>query len=203
MVKVIKFVLLLLVTSMLSACLGGSIVQQIASSIMTKAADKAVAVAMDVDEDTLPRERNGALKDKEPDELWMALATSSFRTSSANGADYKPQSPAKPEETTIGILHGTSLVRVEVFNLIIGDEKITMFERARAIGALNLPKQREWPSWQIATGAAENSRQLITFLIPPKFGKLPSGSLTIVELASAGNLNIARYTVEVELAQLQ
>jgi hypothetical protein len=34
---------------------------------------------------------------------------------------------------------------------------------------------------------------VITFLIPPEFGKLPSGAMTMVELASPGELNIARY----------
>lgn len=198
MIKAIKFLLLLLGTCLLSACLGGSIVQQIASSIMTRAADNAMAVALDVHEDSLPRRRNGTLKDRGPNALSAALATSSFRTASAN---YKAPPPSQQEETTVEILHGTSLVRVEVFNLIIGDEKTTVFENARAIGALNLPDQREWPAWQVATGMVENRQQLIIFLIPPKFGKLPSGSLTVVELANPGNLNIARYTAE--LAQLQ
>ncbi|PPD15197.1 MAG: hypothetical protein CTY27_05815, partial [Methylotenera sp.] len=84
------------------------------------------------------------------------------------------------------------------------------------LGATSLPKPREWKLWQVATGkikaeanhskvkhsevnqseaTLKQNQQLITFLIPPEFGKLPSGSLTLVEIANAGELNIARYKV--------
>ncbi len=38
-----------------------------------------------------------------------------------------------------------------------------------------------------------NLSTFVTFLIPPEFGKLPSSALAVVELASPGDLNIARY----------
>jgi len=84
-------------------------------------------------------------------------------------------------------------VRVELFNLLIGDEKNAIYENARLIGASNLPQKREWQSWNVATGVVENSKNIITFLIPPEFGKLPSGAVAIVELAGPGDLNVARY----------
>ena len=108
-------------------------------------------------------------------------------------------SPLQVEEieTRVAIIEGNPLVRVELFNLLIGDEKNAVFENARMLGAINLPKQREWQHWGVGTGAflqdGENAKKIITFLIPPEFGKLPSGSITMVELASAGELNVARY----------
>ncbi len=108
-------------------------------------------------------------------------------------------SPLQVEEieTRIAIIEGNQLVQVELFNLLIGDEKNAVFENARMLGAINLPKQREWQHWGVATGAflqlGENAKKIITFLIPPEFGKLPSGSFAMVELASAGELNVARY----------
>ena len=108
-------------------------------------------------------------------------------------------SPLQIEETEmrIAIIEGNQLVRVELFNLLIGDEKNAVFERARLLGAISLPQKREWNSWGVGTGAfnidGESDKKIITFLIPPEFGKLPSGSITMVELASAGELNVARY----------
>lgn len=108
-------------------------------------------------------------------------------------------SPLQVEEieTRIAIIEGNQLVQVELFNLLIGDEKNAVFEHARMLGAINLPKQREWQHWGVGTGAflqdGESAKKIITFLIPPEFGKLPSGSIAMVELASAGELNVARY----------
>jgi hypothetical protein len=65
------------------------------------------------------------------------------------------------------------------------------------LGANNLPQKSEWQSWGVGTGTIktgrDKDRKIITFLIPPEFGKLPSGALAVVELASAGELNVARY----------
>ena len=117
------------------------------------------------------------------------------------------------------------LVRVELFNVLIGSEKAAIYEKARLVGATQLPNARDWAYWQVAIGEikgeiksaikskinseveayatstenpkskltpATNNKQ-ITFLIPPHFGKLTSGSITMVELANPGELNIARY----------
>ncbi len=108
-------------------------------------------------------------------------------------------SPLQVEEieTRFAIIEGNQLVQVELFNLLIGDEKNAVFKNARMLGAINLPKQREWQHWGVGTGVflqdGENAKKIITFLIPPEFGKLTSGSITMVELASAGELNVARY----------
>lgn len=112
------------------------------------------------------------------------------------------------------------LVQVELFNLLIGDEKAAIYNKAQLLGAISLPKQREWKLWRVATGVVKdnemnkgsvkstntnpvikklnnsaNAQQIITFLIPPEFGRLASGSIALVEMASPGELNIARYKI--------
>ncbi len=188
MLKLIKHILFVLIACQLSGCVGGPIAMQIASSIATRIADHAVANALDVQDG--PSNRKVERKDTEPDDVWMAMATSGFRTVDPNS---EPLPEVLPEEEQIQILQTNSLVRVELFNLLIGDEKIAVFEKARAVGALNLPDRKEWPRWNVATGMTEKDKKLITFLLPPEFGKLPSGALAVVELASPGDLNIARY----------
>ena len=131
------------------------------------------------------------LQETEPDDYTYMLATASF-------APVKPITEplpgnAKEVETRINVIQGNQLVRVELFNLLIGAEKNVVYEEARMIGATNLPQKREWQNWQVGVGAIEHSKKVITFLIPPEFGKLPSGAMTMVELASLGELNIARY----------
>lgn len=127
--------------------------------------------------------------------------------------------PDNPPEAEIPItaIQSNQLVAVELFNVLIGEEKAAVYSKAQLLGATSLPKQREWKLWRVATGiiktdantatkthppAAEQlnenqpqNAQIITFLIPPEFGKLASGSLALVEIASPGELNIARYKI--------
>lgn len=193
--------------SLLSGCLGGTVAQHIARSIATSVADNAVANAMDVQEIDTPdrfsrKPKNIILKDTTPDPYRVAFANARFET-------VKPIAEPLPEqltetETPVALAISSQLVRVELFNLLIGDEKAAVYAKAQLMGATSLPKPREWKLWQVATGqiktensqneiALKQGQQLITFLIPPEFGKLPSGSVALVELASPGELNIARY----------
>ncbi len=87
------------------------------------------------------------------------------------------------------------LVRVEILNLLAAEEKQAIYDKARLLGALNLPQAQEWKLWRVATGRTEHDQKLITFLIPPQFGKLPSGAKAMVELAGKGDLNVARYAM--------
>ena len=184
MIKLLKLILLALATSLLSACLGGTIAQQIARSIVTSVADKAVASSINKQE---KKERDEARANEA-----MAFARAGFRTVDANSPAIESL-PAPQEEEPVQVLQTNALVRVQLFNLLIGQEKEAIYEKARKLGALNLPNQREWARWNVATGMIENDNKLITFLIPPEFGKLPSGTLALVELAGPGDLNIARY----------
>ncbi len=101
-------------------------------------------------------------------------------------------------ENRIEVIQSSQLVAVELFNLLIGEEKNAVYEQARLMGSISLPPKREWQHWSVATGIIKSSpdrpdKKIITFLIPPEFGKLPSGAVTMVELASPGELNVARY----------
>ncbi len=139
----------------------------------------------------------------------------------ARFGELKPIAEPLPEqltevETPIVVVQSNQLVQVELFNLLIGEEKAAVYTKAQLLGSTSLPKQREWRLWHVATGAiktsvikSENtsqmalnnqtdsaqSKQIITFLIPPEFGKLPSGSVALVEIASPGELNIVRYKI--------
>ncbi len=74
-----RYIALLAALCLLSGCLGGTVAQQIARSIATSIADKAVAKAMDVDEGSSNREpKSITLKDTQPDDVWLAMATSGF-----------------------------------------------------------------------------------------------------------------------------
>ena len=220
----------LLAACLLSSCLGGSIAQQIVSSIATKVADRAVANAMDVQDgpsnhkptndnnsyanNTLTNKtsyynagnsnnkglaKSTALTDMarntSPDPYQVTFVNAAFEPVKATS---EPLSDSRPEqaeevETRIAITEGNQLVRVELFNLLIGEEKNAVYEKARLLGATTLPKQREWQRWAVGTGISQSDKKIITFLIPPEFGKLPSGSIAMVELASPGELNVARY----------
>ena len=126
----------------------------------------------------------------------LAIANTAFQ-------ELKPISEPLPTEaaeveSVLQVIQSSQLVRVELFNLLIGEEKNAVYEQARLMGSTSLPQKREWALWQVATGAIQGgniqaSKKQITFLIPPEFGKLPSGAVTMVELASPGELNVARY----------
>ena len=236
LVIIYRHMALFAVCGLLSGCLGGTIAQQIVRSIATSVADKALARAMDVDEDEDyseaqyttaantsaqnnalqktalqgPASQNAALKnnarkitplqDTAPDPYKIAFVNAAFE-------EVKPVSEPLPQqlaevETPLQVIQGNQLVRVELFNLLIGEEKNAVYENARMSGATSLPQKREWQHWGVGTGAiqgiahdgaVQKDKKLITFLIPPEFGKLPSGTVAVVELASPGELNVARY----------
>lgn len=193
---------------LLSGCLGGTIAQQIARSILMHGADKATEAAIDAhDRNEKIAAQNTSLKDRELDEYQIAFLRSGFET-------IQPQVEVLPQvetqaETPIQIMQTSKLVSVEVWNLLIGDEKQHLLERERLQGSTLIPPKEEWSQWQIAVGAtAEGTQasgqsnipsskqaQAITFLVPPDIGKIHSGGKVLVEVSSAGELNIARYSL--------
>jgi hypothetical protein len=140
------------------------------------------------------RQRTAQLQETEPDEFSYMLATASFLPVKAI-AEPLP-TDAIEQEAKVEVIQSNQLVRVELFNLLIGAEKSAIYEEARLVGTTNLPQKHEWKNWQVGIGAIEHSKKMITFLIPPEFGKLPSGAITTVEITGAGELNIARYEPE-------
>lgn len=188
----LKYSILLFSAFMLSGCLGGTIAQQIVRSIATSVADNAVGQAVDAHEKKQSAPQNTVFENTPADPYQVAVFNAAFEPATAT-----TEVIAQPEttETETIIVKTTPLVPVELFNLLIGDEKANVYEKARLMGAISLPKQREWARWNVGTGRmqTEHGGKTITFLIPPVLGKLPSGSIAMVEIASAGELNIARY----------
>jgi hypothetical protein len=92
-------------------------------------------------------------------------------------------------------LQTTRLVRVEIWNLVVGDEKNRILEKARLLGE-PLPSREEWKNWKVATGAAENSKEPITFMIPPHLGSIRSGDRAVVEITESDQLYMARYAAK-------
>lgn len=199
-ISLARLITLLVSACMLTGCLGGTIAQQIARTIATSAADSVVANAMGV-QDRQPQQpsTNGVMVNTNVDPYRNAMLNMEFSPVTAV-QEPLPDYPQEEQEIPIVILNTSPLVPVELFNLIIGEEKIALLEKARLTGALNLPAREAWKDWDVATGmiktGAPGATQLITFLIPPEFGKLPSGSSAMVELASQGNLHIARYKAQ-------
>jgi len=180
---------------MLGGCVGGPLAQQLASSLLMHAADKAVASSIESNLQAQEEaERNKPLADKLPDEYWAAFVTSGF-------AQMTPAPEPLPSKTTPSNQKALSpqanqLVRVELWNLMLGEEKLSVLEKARLMGASSVPPKDQWPQWKVATGAATQAKDKpLVFLIPPGFGAVSSGQQAVVELKGQGELNIARYPV--------
>ena len=269
---IFKYLLVLISGCLLSACLGGTVAQQIVRSIATSIVDKQIARAMDVDEDQLVSNRkptyvnksaNGqqyiepkstiiqpyqpasigdvaqansfdhlrsynlakqSLLNNQLDPIKKTMANSAFKEvvpvaikpadlentefetteieatgieTSASKIIFDPLPQYSPDNfDSIKGIKTSQLVLVELVNLLIGEEKNAVYEQARLLGALGLPHQREWKNWLVASGVIQPNKKTIIFLIPPQFGKLPAGSLAMVELATAGELNVVRYKAQ-------
>jgi hypothetical protein len=148
-----------------------------------------------------PAQNNNSLESTTTDPYQVAMLNSQFQPYNPANEVSEEQETAEIE-TSIAAIQTSQLVRVELFNLLIGNEKAAVYDKARLIGATTLPNARDWKYWQVATGVIHNdnadskqtaNQKVITFLIPPDIGKLPSGSITMVELARPGELSIARY----------
>jgi len=186
---------LLLLT--LGGCMGGPIAQQLASSIIMRAADKAVSNSI---ENSLraqeEAERQKPLPDKLPDEYWAAFLTAGF-AEMAPIEEPLPQLAVQASPTpSTQVATESRLVRVELWNVMLGDEKQSVLEKARLMGSTTLPPKTEWPRWKVATGAIANQQEKpLVFLIPPDFGKVSSGQHAVVEMTGLGELHVARYPV--------
>jgi len=185
------FVLLvtLLPSLLFTGCMGGSVAQQIARSITTQGADKATGYVVDAQLHK-EMEQNGFLADTPPNPYRIAFMNAQFVTL-----------PAEPVPTTDPIASATPtisrLATVEVWGIVIGEEKRLALERAQQQDWGIPSKLDERQSWQLAEGCVEGQKDnTLLFLVPPDVGKLKSGDLAIVELAAAGELNVARQRIE-------
>lgn len=172
-----------------------------ARSIALQIADNATASAL---ENKAAADKKAAqnrpLKDTPADPYRSVLFNSKF-------AEVQPTIEALPnkiydEETPIALIQSTQLVEVEVWNLLIGDEKLAILERERLKGSPIIPAKEDWAAWKVAVGVvigAQTSTPMY-ILIPPEFGKVHSGAQAMVELHYDNTnhtdaLNIARYAL--------
>lgn len=190
----LKWGLLAIVALSLGGCLGGSVAQQLASSVAMQVADKVADDAFDTYAlQAEQAQRHVILKDSEPDPYWAAFITSGFSQVSPVVEPLPIQ--AAPTDTA-STLTSTPLVRVEIWNLLVGDEKLAFLEKARLQGTPNLPPKSDWQHWQVAAGAlADDTSRPLLFLIPPGFGRVASGEMALVEIAGAGEMHHARYAL--------
>lgn len=206
----------------LTGCIGGPIAQQVASSLLMRAADKATSDAYDSylikgPSGSIPSSNTAAVipghssahtaaiaQQPQLDEYWAAFLNAGF-------TEIKPTEEPLPE-TTSASTHSPSqsntiatseLVAVETWNLLLGEEKQVILEQARLRGN-DLPPMQEWSSWQVAVGASRTTPQSpVTFLVPPDLGRIGSGQELLVEISLQGDLNIARYRMQSNRALAQ
>jgi hypothetical protein len=193
--RTIQWLSLGLASFALCGCLGGTIAQQIVQTLLIQGADKATAAALDVQE---KKQTLSSQKIPQPDKYDIAFLNSKFEKVTVQ-IEPLPETPLDEEKPLLP--QEAKLVQVEVWSLLIGDEKQRILENAKKQGSTEVPPENEWQQSQVAVGAATNKnlasskQEVITFLIPPGVGKLHSGSKALVELSGAGQLNVARYTL--------
>ena len=192
-------VLMALAALLLTGCFGGTVAQQLARSLFMHGADKATAAVVDA------HERNEKIAaqylvpaNTKLDDFQIAFLRSGFEVIQPK-IETLPQA-AEPVESISGQLQASRLVSVEIWSLLIGDEKQNLLEKARLQGSQLIPPKNEWATWYVAIGAADelktgNHQQPITFLIPPGIGKMRTGAKALVELPDNSELSIARYAL--------
>lgn len=174
----------------MSGCIGGPIAQQIATSLISRGADKVINNSLEAQE--REAKNHFVLKDTPPDPDFYTFVTSGFKTISPT-VELLPASPGAVDGTALASAQTTRLVHVEIWNLIIGDEKEALLENAQAIGA-ELPPKSEWKNWRLASGALlDEKNKHVTFLIPPELGRIGSGDHAVVEIIQLDQLYVARY----------
>jgi len=190
--RTIKYLALGLSAAALCSCFGGSIAQQVVGSLLLKGADQATAIALDVESPKpQPAMQKTPYQALAADRYSIAFLNSGF---AALAIKVEPlPKPATAEDMANENLEATKLVQVEVWNLLIGTEKQQVLEKAIRLGMPGIPAEAEWRQWRVAIGASAHDKQALTFLIPPDMTKVHSGAQAWVELATAGELNMARY----------
>ncbi len=184
----------LLQTALLSGCLGGSVAQQIASSVATQAVDHAVGSVVDAQLRQERELRPINMKNTEPDPFVAKFLFMQFPDPEAVQVVIEPLPPQARLIDTQPNIDSNRLVSVEIWNLVIGQEKQAILERGLQNGSTVLPPQSAWDDWQLATGSLQHQTSpLLYFLLPPDFGRVSSGDLAIIEIAKLGGVHMARY----------
>lgn len=188
-----------LAVMMLTGCFGGTMAQQFARSILMHGADKATTAAVDAHERSEKlAAQNMVIKKTALDEYDIAFLRSGFEVIQPK-VEVLPVNIDSPPSTPYS-MQVSKLVSVEVWSMLIGEEKLHLLEKARLKGSPVIPPKEEWSRWQVAIGATEQAKsskqqEPITFLIPPDIGKMRSGAKALVELPDNGDLSIVRYAL--------
>jgi hypothetical protein len=185
----------LAITLILPGCMGGSIARQVASSIAMQIADRAVGHALDKPEVVEPGQTNRLLMRSGLDPYQEAFLKAQFVTTPAIPPE--PPQPQKPDPAETAVPITTPLATVEVWGLVIGEEKRTMLENMRDLGIAAVPPEHAWEQWQLAEGGmSELSDRPLLILVPPELGKMRSGDFAVVELGMNNGFYIARDRLE-------
>ena len=207
-----RWLLLASASLSLGGCFSGTLAAQIASSMATHMADKAISTSLDAQQ-RAEDARGIALQDTAPDEYWAAFLTSGFstitpsseplpdesalqgpKTAASQPPDYR-QAAYTPPSRSANIL-ASRLLRIETWNVVLGDEKTRILENAKRVGA-TLPDRLDWANWQLASGPIDDQgKKIIYFLVSPDLGKVHTGSHVVVEISEVGGLHMARYLLD-------
>ena len=151
------------------------------------------------------------------DKYLSAFLFSGFEETPPNTPDInKPETAPTPAvESEPSAIEASHLVSVEVWSIILGEEKISLLAKAQNLGATQLPPPNEWHEWKMAIGSLEgpgfdrkgldrdeletrrnnesDAKKTILFIAPPDFAKFKNGDHVIVEILNSGGVHIARY----------
>ena len=107
----------------LSGCFGGSVAQQIASSMAVHAADRVTANIVESQElGTGTGRQQMGLADRAPDPYWTDFVTAGFAPATPQA---QPQPPTEPalQPAANAEMTATPLMRIEIWNLLVGEVK--------------------------------------------------------------------------------
>lgn len=181
----------LIVAATLPGCMGGSIARQVASSIAMRVADKAVGNILDEPATEEPRttKTNQLLMSASLDPYQAAFLRAQFATVPTPAPPLVP----KPDPAASAVPVATRLATVEIWGLVIGEEKRSMLEDIRQLGIAPLPPEHAWEQWQLAEGSMRDRQDRpLLILIPPELGKMKSGDHAVIEIGMTNGLYVAR-----------
>lgn len=191
----LRLAALVLFAAAMSGCMGGSIARQIASSIAMQVADKAVGQALD-QPDPLQQQQGSTNQLLVNNSIGLDPYQEAFLRAELvvpTPPPPKPAAPPQPDPAESASAQVTQLATVEIWSLLLGDEKRSMLENIRQLGIMQLPPEQNWDQWQLAEGglAGDSGRPLL-ILVPPELGKLRSGNHAVIELGEANGLYVAK-----------
>lgn len=186
----LRFCVACAIAGTLQGCMGGPIARQIASSLAMQVADRVAGHILDQPEPVQQGQTNRLLINNNLDPSQQAFLRAELRVPEMPPAQPAPAPKPEPGASAAPVV--SRLETVEIWGLIIGEEKHEMLTSMRELGMSITPAESEWERWQLAEGgAAELQEGRLLILIPPELGKMRSGDHAVIEIASGG-LHIAR-----------